>query len=69
MGVLNKFNLEEIYLVRTCNLKVPDKERILKELKTYLDLDGMEAIVRNVMGKIRKATEEELKALWEFPLD
>ena len=69
MGVLNKFNLEAIYLVRTCNLKVPDKERILKELKTYLDLDGMEAIVRNVMGKIRKATEEELKALWEFPLD
>lgn len=69
MDILDKFNLEEIYLVRTCNLKVLDKERILKELKTYLDLDGMEAIVRNVMGKIRKATEEELKALWEFPLD
>ncbi len=69
MDILNKFNLEEIYLARTCSLEVPDRERILKELEIYLDLDGMEEIVRNVSDKIRHATEEELKALWEFPLD
>ena len=31
MDILNKFNLEEIYLARTCSLEVPDRERILKE--------------------------------------
>lgn len=67
--ILNKFTLEEIYLIRTCNLKTPDRDRIINELKGYLDLTGMKEIVERVLDKIKKATERELQELWEFPLD
>lgn len=67
--ILNKFTLEEIYLIRTCNLKTPDRDRIVNELKRYLDLSGMEEIVRKILNKVEKTTEEELQELWEFSLD
>lgn len=67
--ILNKFTLEEIYLIRTCNLKTPDRDRIINELKRYLDLSGMEEIVRKILNKVEKTTEEELQELWEFSLD
>ncbi len=66
---LNKFTLEEIYLIKTCNLKTPDRDRIIKELKGYLDLAGMEEIIGKVLDKLEKATEKELQELWEFSLD
>mgnify|MGYP006980038650 CR=1 FL=1 len=67
--ITSKFTVEEIYLVRTCNLVIPDKDRIISELKDYLDLEGMKEIVRGVIGKLEYATGEELKRLWEYPLD
>ena len=67
--ILNKFTLEEIYLIRTCNLKTPDRDSIIKELEGYLDLEGMEDIVRGILKKMEKVTEEELKKLWEVSLD
>lgn len=67
--ILNKFTLEEIYLIRTCNLKTPDKDRIIDELKRYLDLEGMEEIVGKALDKLEKITEKELQELWEFSLD
>lgn len=67
--ILNKFTLEEIYLIRTCNLKTPDRDRIINELKRYLDLSGMEESVRKILNKVEKTTEEELQELWEFSLD
>lgn len=68
-NTLNKFTVEEVYLIRTCNLKTPDRERIIKELEGYLVLEGMEKIVRTVLDKLRKATEQELQELWDFSLD
>lgn len=67
--ITSKFTLEEIYLIRTCNLRTPDKDRIISELKDYLDLEGMKEMVRGVIGKLEYATEEELRCLWEYPLD
>ncbi len=66
---LNKFTLEEIYLIKTCNLKTPDRDRIIKELNGYLDLAWMEEIIGKALDKIEKATEKELQELWEFSLD
>ena len=67
--ILNKFTWEEIYLIRACNLKTPDRDRIINELKGYLDLPGMEESVRKVLEKLEKVTEGELQDLWEFSLD
>lgn len=67
--ITSKFTLEEIYLIRTCNLRNPDRNKIISELKDYLDLEGMKEIVRGVIGKLEYATGEELKCLWEYPLD
>lgn len=67
--ILNKFTLEEIYLIRACNLKTPDKDKIIKELEGYLGLAEIGDIVREVIDKIEKVTEEELKKLWEVSLD
>lgn len=69
MGIVSKFTLEEIYLIRTCNLKAPDRDKIISVLKGYLDLTGMEGIVRNVLGKLEKASAADLQKLWEFSLD
>ncbi len=69
MKTLNKFTLEEIYLIRSCNLKTPDKDRIITELSGYLELAGMGEIVRMILGKLENATERELQELWEFPLE
>jgi hypothetical protein len=67
--ILNKFTLEEIYLIRTCNLKTPDKDKIIEGLEGYLELAEIGDIVRGVIDKIEKVTEEELKKLWEVSLD
>lgn len=67
--ITSKFTLEEIYLIRTCNLNTPDRNKIISELKDYLDLEGMKEIVRGVIGKLEYATGEELTCLWEYPLD
>lgn len=67
--ILNKFTLEEIYLIRSCNLKNPDKARIKKELKEYLELAGMKEAVESVIKKVEDASAEELTAVWEFSLD
>lgn len=67
--IINKFTLEEIYLIRSCNLKTPDKDRIKAELKDYLDLEGMEELVSGVLDKLEYVTEEELQKLWGFSLD
>jgi hypothetical protein len=67
--ILYKFTLEEIYLIRACSLKTPDRDSIIKELEGYLDLEGMEDIVRGILKKMEKVTEGELKKLWEFSLD
>lgn len=67
--ITSKFTLEEIYLIRTCNLRTPDKDRIISELKDYLDLEGMKEMVRGVIGKLEYATGEELRCLLEYPLD
>lgn len=64
-----KFTLEEIYLIRTCNLTVPNKDRIREELKDYLELDGMKELVRGVIDKLEYISGEELQKLWEYPLD
>ncbi len=67
--VTKKFTLEEIYLIRTCNLKIPDRDRIISELKDYLDLEGMKKVVRGTIDKLEYITGEELQNLWEYPLD
>lgn len=67
--ITSKFTLEEIYLIRTCNLRTPDRDRIISELKDYLDLEGMKEMVRGVIGKLEYATGEELRCLLEYPLD
>ena len=67
--ITQKFTLEEIYLIRSCNLRTPDKDRISSELKGYLDLDGMKDLVRGVIDKLEYVTGEELQNLWEYPLD
>lgn len=67
--ITSKFTLEEIYLIRTCNLRTPDRDRIISELKDYLDLAGMKELVRGVIGKLEYTTGEELQKLWEYPLD
>lgn len=67
--ITNKFTLEEIYLIRTCNLRIPDRDRIREELKDYLDLTGMKELVRGVIDKLEYVTGEELQNLWEYPLD
>lgn len=68
-NIINKLTLEEIYLIRSCNLKTPDKDRIKSELKDYLDLEGMEELVSGVLDKLEYVTEEELQKLWGFSLD
>lgn len=65
----NKFTLEEIYLIRTCNLTVPDRDRIRDELTDYLELAGMKELVRGVINKLEYISGEELQKLWEYPLD
>lgn len=67
--ITQKFTLEEIYLIRSCNLRTPDKDRISSELKGYLDLAGMKELVRGVIDKLEYVTGEELQNLWEYPLD
>ncbi len=67
-NIIHKFTQEEIYLIRTCS-KTLDKDSLIGQLKSYLDLEGMEDTVRGSIDKIEKITEEELKELWEFPLD
>lgn len=68
-NTLKKFTLEEVYLIRTCNLKEPNRDKIIKELKEYLVLEGMGEIVRTVLDKLEKSTEQELQELWDFSLD
>lgn len=68
-NITSKFTLEEIYLIRSCNLRTPDRDRIKSELKDYLDLDGMKELVRGVIDKLEYVTGEELQNLWEYPLD
>lgn len=68
-NIINKFTLEEIYLIRSCNLKTPDKNRIKSELNDYLDLEGMKELVSGVLDKLESVTEEELQKIWEFSLD
>ena len=67
--ITSKFTLEEIYLIRSCNLKTPDKGRIRSELEGYLDLSGMKEMVRGVIEKLEYVTGEELQNLWAYPLD
>lgn len=52
--ILYKFTLEEIYLIRACSLKTPDRDSIIKELEGYLDLEGMEDIVRGILKKWKR---------------
>lgn len=67
--ITSKFTLEEIYLIRSCNLMIPDRDRIKSELKGYLDLAGMKELVRGAIDKLEYITGEELQNLWEYPLD
>lgn len=67
--ITQKFTLEEIYLIRSCNLRTPDKDRISSELEGYLDLAGMKEMVRGVIDKLEYVTGEELQNLWTYPLD
>ncbi len=67
--IISKYTLEEIYLIRTCNLSTPDRNRIIAELKDYLNLAGMKEIVRGLVDKLAYATGEEIKCLLEYPLD
>lgn len=67
--ITSKFTLEEIYLIRSCNLRIPDKNRIRSVLEDYLDLAGMKEVVRGVIDKLEYVTGEELQNLWEYPLD
>lgn len=67
--ITSKFTLEEIYLIRSCNLAIPDRDRIKSELKGYLDLAGMKELVRGAIDKLEYITGEELQNLWEYPLD
>lgn len=68
-GIVDKFTLEELYLIRSCNVKNPDKTRITQELEGYLYLDGMKKIVGSVLKKLENATKDDVKAILECPLD
>lgn len=67
--IVDKLTLEEIYLIRSCNIKNADKARIMKELKGYRDLAGMEKMVDIVLKKLEDATKDDIKAILEIPLD
>lgn len=66
---LDKFTLEEIYLIRSCNLRKPDKDRIQRELEGYLELEGMKEVVRGVLEKLEEASADDLEKVWEISLD
>lgn len=67
--ITDMFTLEELYLVRSCNLKNPDKARIKKELEGYLELEGMREMVDNVLKKLENASLEDINEILEIPLD
>lgn len=67
--IVDKLTLEEIYLVRSCNLRNPDKARIKQELEGYLELEGMGKMVGDVLKKLEGVSADDIKAIWEFPLD
>lgn len=67
--ITNNFTIEEIYLIRTCNLRPPNRDRIISELKDYLELEEMKDLVRRVIGKLEYISGEELQSLWEYPLE
>lgn len=68
--MINQLTVEEVYLIRSCNLlRKPDKVRIKQELEGYLELDGMESLVRSVLKKLEDASEDDLKQIWEIQLD
>ena len=64
--ILDKFTLEEIYLIRSCNLRKPDKDRIQRELEGYLELEGMKEVVRGVLKKLEEASADDLEKVWEI---
>lgn len=67
--IVDKFTLEEIYLIRSCNIKNPDKTRIMQELEGYLDLESMGEMVGITLKKLEGATIDDIKAILEIPLD
>lgn len=67
--ILDKFTLEEIYLIRSCNLRKPDKVRIKQELAGYLELEGMKEMVCGVLEKLEKSSADDLEKIWEMSLD
>ena len=51
---LDKFTLEEIYLIRSCNLRKPE---------------GMKEMVCGVLEKLEKSSADDLEKIWEMSLD
>lgn len=68
-AILDRFTLEEVYLIRSCNLIRPDKVRIGQILESYLELQGMKELVNGVLKKLEAASEDDLKELWQISLD
>lgn len=67
--ILDKFTLEEIYLIRSCNLRKPDKVRIRQELEGYLELEGLKELVMRVLRKLEQSSTDDLEKIWEVSLD
>lgn len=67
--MLSELTVEEVYLIRSCNLRNPDKDRIKQELESYLELEGMKHIVSGVLKKLENASADDLKQIWEIRLD
>ncbi len=68
-AILDRFTLEEVYLIRSCNLIRPDKVRIRQILESYLELQGMKELVSGVLKKLEEFSADDLEKVWEISLD
>ena len=59
MNITDKFTLEEIYLIKTCNTH--DKNMAIQLFQTYLDhvAPQMAEMIRNLLDRLRELSEEE----------
>ncbi len=59
MNITDKFTLEEIYLIKTCNTH--DKNMAIQLLQTYLNHvpPQVAEMIRNLLDRLRELSEEE----------
>ena len=74
-GISQKLTIEEIYMILLCSARekeTKDKDGIIKELRSYLEVEtsgDVNELIHRTILKVQDFTEEELKVTLDYPME